>query len=220
MIGAGCQRDFVQYVMEKSSSCVPGSVAGVRIKLSDYMVSMEPPLDIARMMDIMRLTHMPRQRHAPEDPKAAALRAAGALHPRPERVTDELFARGPFFDRRDRVQVKYEMLRAHTTDGRQVSKVARAFGTSRQAFYAAAAAFHDEGLPGLLPRRRGPKRAHKCTDEILDFAVQWQAAAGADTPPVTDEIHRRYGVRIHPRSLQRALARRAKKARRNGAGRS
>jgi transposase len=170
-------------------------------------------------MDIIRLTHMPRQRPAPEDPKAAALRAAGALHPHPDRVTDELFARTPFFDRRDRVQVKYEMLRAHTTEGRQVSKVTRVFGTSRQTFYAAAAAFDAEGLPGLLPRRRGPKRAHKCTDEILDFAVQWQAEAGADASPVTDEIRRRFGVRIHPRSLQRALARRAKKARRNGAGR-
>jgi transposase len=162
---------------------------------------------------------MPRQRPAREDPKAAALRTAGALHPHPERVTDEVFARGPFFDRRDRVQVKYEMLRAHTTEGRQVSKVARAFGTSRQAFYAAAVAFDAEGLPGLLPRRRGPKRAHKCTDEILDFAVQWQAEAAAGASPVTDEIRRRFGVRIHPRSLQRALVRRAKKARRNGAGR-
>jgi transposase len=163
---------------------------------------------------------MPRRRLAPEDPKVAALRAAGALHPRPEHVTDALFERAPFFDRRDRVQVKYEMLRAHDVDGRRISEVARAFGTSRQALYAAAAAFQAQGIPGLLPRPRGPKRAHKCTDEILDFAEQWQTEAASEGRSVVGAIHRRFGVVIHPRSLQRALARRIKKGARKGAGRS
>ena len=163
---------------------------------------------------------MPRRRPAPEDPKAATLRAAGALHLHPERVTDELFERVPFFDQRDRVQVKYEMLRAHAVDGRRVSEVARAFGTSRQALYAAAAAFQAQGIPGLLPRPRGPKRAHKCTDEILDFAEQWQAAETPEERSVVDAIHRRFGVTIHPRSLQRALARRTKKGAGKGARRS
>ena len=112
------------------------------------------------------------------------------------------------------------MLRAHDVDGRRVSEVARAFGTSRQALYAAAAAFQAQGIPGLLPRPRGPKRAHKCTDEILDFAEQWQAAETPEERSVVDAIHRRFGVTIHPRSLQRALARRTKKGAGKGARRS
>ena len=35
----------------------------------------------------------------------------GVLHKRLEQVTDELFRQGDFFDPRDLVQVKYEMLR-------------------------------------------------------------------------------------------------------------
>ena len=163
---------------------------------------------------------MPRRRAVPEEPKVAALRAAGALHPHPERITDELFSRAPFFDRRDRVQVKYEMLRAHDVDGRRISEVARTFGTSRQALYATAAAFQAQGIPGLLPRPRGPKRAHKCTDEILDFAEQWRAEEAPEERSVVDAIRRRFGVTIHPRSVQRALARRVKKGVRTGAGRS
>jgi hypothetical protein len=81
-------------------------------------------------------------------------------------------------------------------------------------------AFRAQGIPGLLPRPRGPKRAHKCTDEILDFAAQWRAAEPPDAESVTDAIRRRFGVSIHPRSLQRALARRAKKGRQKGAGRA
>jgi transposase len=176
-------------------------------------------LDVEPEVYIIRLT-MPRRRPAPEDPKAAALRAAGALHPHPEVITDELFRQSSFFDRRDRVQVKYEMLRAHDVEGRPISTVARAFGVSRQAVYAAAAAFRAQGIPGLLPRRRGPQRAHKCTEEILDFAEQWRAGQAAGEASAVEAIHRQFGVTIHPRSLRRALARRAKKGAKKGAARS
>jgi len=155
---------------------------------------------------------MPRRRSsAPEDPKVAALRAAGALHPRPEAVQDDAFARQEFFDRRDRVQVKYEMLRRHRIDGRPVTEVATTFGVSRQAFYAAETAFTAGGLPGLLPRPRGPKRAHKCTEEILEFVAQQRAAV---PPPsaaaIAEAVRERFGVAIHPRSLARAWMRRKK----------
>ena len=106
-----------------------------------------------------------------------ALRAAGALQPHPKTVHDEAFERHEFFDRRDRVQVKYEMLRRQRVDGRSVRDVAATFGISRQAFYAAKTAFTATGLPGLLPRPRGPKGAHKCTDEILEFVERQRTEA-------------------------------------------
>jgi transposase len=165
-------------------------------------------------MYIIELTTMPRRRPRPEDPKAAALRAAGALHPRPAAVQDDAFAGHAFFDRRDRVQVKYEMLRRHRLEGRPVTTVAQAFGVSRQAFYTVHAAFTAAGLPGLLPRPRGPQRAHKCTDAILDFVARWRVTPKGAS--VAAAVRRRFGVTIHPRSLARALARREKK-RRTGA---
>ena len=155
---------------------------------------------------------MPRHRRpTPADPKVAALQAAGALHPRPAAVRDEAFTRHEFFDRRDQVQVKYEMLRRHRVDARPVTEVATAFGVSRQAFYVAATSFTAAGLPGLLPRPRGPKRAHKCTDEILDF-VEHQRAEDPARPAaaVAEAVRQRFGVAIHPRSLVRALGRRKK----------
>jgi transposase len=157
---------------------------------------------------------MPRRRPSQEDAKAAALRAAGALHPHPEAVQDDTFARQEFFDRRDRVQVKYEMVRRHRVDRRPVTEVAAAFGLSRQAFYTADAAFSARGIPGLLPGPRGPQGAHKCTDEILDFVERWRTEH--ETPAearVAEAVQQRFGVRIHPRSLTRALARREKKRR-------
>ena len=52
-----------------------------------------------------------------EDPKVEALRAARTLNPRPEAVGDERFAADGFFDARDVVQVKYEMVRRVRVDG-------------------------------------------------------------------------------------------------------
>ena len=91
--------------------------------------------------------------------KSRALQEHGALHSRPEQVHDPLFQQSEFFDPRDLVLVKYEMLRRVRVEGLSVTAAAKAFGFSRVAFYQAMAAFRQEGLPGLLPRRRGPKAA-------------------------------------------------------------
>ncbi len=155
---------------------------------------------------------MPRPPRTPEDPKAAALRAAGALHPHPEVVQDPAFVGSAFFDPRDRVQVRYEMLRRQQVDGQPVTAVAAAFGVSRQAFYTAQTAFTTAGLPGLLPRPRGPQRAHKCTADLLAFARQWRTEhRTASAAALAAAVAQQFGVTLHPRSLGRALARVEKK---------
>ena len=143
------------------------------------------------------------------DAKNKALRHHGALHPDPDSVQDESFRTEEFLDPRDRVQVKYEMLRKHRVEGQTVSQAATSFGVSRQSFYMAEKTFDQEGLPGLVPSRRGPKQAHKCTDEVLDFVEQRRQTPTDQT--VSESVEQRFGVRIHPRSIDRALARRKKK---------
>jgi transposase len=145
----------------------------------------------------------------PEDPKVAALREARALNPRPEAVTDEAFLAEEFLDARDLVQVKYEMVRRVRAEGQPVSAAAAAFGFSRPSWYAAAEALEREGLPGLLAERPGPRRAHKLTGEIVDFLEQ----ALRDDPSLRSAglagmVTGRFGITVHPRSVERALARR------------
>lgn len=170
-------------------------------------------LDSECLMYIMQLTTMKHSKSTPnrtENAKEEALRRQGALHPHPDVVQDEAFRQGEFFDARDLVQVRYEMVRRHQVDGKAVTAVADAFGVSRQAFYTTETAFEQRGISGLLPRRRGPQRAHKCTDEILDFVEQWRAASPTEKD-VTEAIRKRFGISINPRSVERALARRKKK---------
>ncbi len=77
------------------------------------------------------------------------------MHPHPEAVRDDVFRSHPFFDPRDRVEVKYERVRRHQVDGRPVTEVAARFGVSRQTFYQTAALFEAHGIPGLVPKRPG-----------------------------------------------------------------
>jgi len=215
-----CHRDYVHNVTTipcRAWDGPPGlvvtlvDIAGV-IPNSSTTVG-EYRLTASHVCGVMMVTTMPRQRVArPVDPKEAALRAAGALHPHPETVRDDAFLRDPFFDPRDRLQVKYEMLRRRRDDGRPVTEIAARFSVSRQAFYEAAEAFATAGLPGLVRKRPGPQHAHKCTDEIVDFAVQWQAEEPARSAErLAAAVAQRFHVTIHPRSLTRALERRKKK---------
>ena len=147
-------------------------------------------------------------RRSQQDPKGEALRAQRTLNPRPEAVSDPAFADSDFLDPRDLVQVKYEMVRRVRVDGDPVSRAAAAFGFSRPSFYEAAAALDGEGLAGLVPRRPGPRRAHKLTAEIVEAAQ-----AALDTDPslrpadLVGLISDRFGISVHPLSVERALAR-------------
>jgi hypothetical protein len=64
------------------------------------------------------------------DPKEAALAEARCLNPHPEQVTDPEFLASDFFDVRDAVQVKYEMVRKVRAGGAPVTEAAAAFGYS------------------------------------------------------------------------------------------
>lgn len=158
--------------------------------------------------DIIILTYMHKKQPSNADSKKRALRESGALHPRPEAVQDELFLQDEFFDPHDVMQVKYEMLRRHRQEGKSVTEIARAFGTSRQAFYTAKQIFERRGILGLIPKRRGPRAAHKCSEDVLRFAHHWQEAhPNEPTPRLAEVIEQHFGIRIHPRTVSRALAR-------------
>ena len=148
------------------------------------------------------------------DPKTRALQQEASLHPHPEQVTDELFLTHEFFDPRDLVQVKYEMLRRVQSEGQAVSQSAAHFGFSRPSFYQAQAAFQQGGLPALMPQKRGPKKAHKLTAEVLAFVRQAQQEDPSLRPAaLASLVQDRYGITVHPRSIERALTRSQKKLR-------
>ena len=149
------------------------------------------------------------RRQGRRDPQEAALAEARCLTPHPEQVTDPEFLASEFFDARDAVQVKYEMVRKVQAGGAPVTAAAAAFGYSRPAYYAAAAALEQSGLEGLVPARPGPRGAHKLTEQILGWAEQQLAAdPGLRPASLAQPIAAEFGVGVHPRSVERALARR------------
>ena len=150
----------------------------------------------------------------PQDDKEAALRRHHALNPRPDGVADPAFrSDDPFFDARDLVQVKYEMLRRARQEGSTVTEAAAAFGFSRPSFYEAKTSFDSDGLPGLLPRRPGPRRAHKLSEAVVArLAEAREAEPSLGSAELVELVRSEFGVVVHPRSVERALARRPKDA--------
>jgi transposase len=150
----------------------------------------------------------------PGDGKTESLKKYGAFNPQPEKVVEKMFTDPAleFFDPRDLVQVKYEMLRAVEQEGRSVKHAAEAFGFSRPAFYQAQFQFNREGVNGLIKKRPGPKSAHKLTDDILSF-IEEKLKEGKPlrARALGPLIKEKFGKDIHPRSIERAVKRRKKK---------
>ena len=147
-----------------------------------------------------------------ERSKLEALRQQGTLNLHPEEVTNSRFQEDEFFDPRDLVQVKYEMLRRVRVDKATVTQASESFGFSRVSFYQTQLAFEQRGLFGLVPAKRGPREAHKLTPEIVDFLARTRTAQPAlRFEDLAQEVERQFGVGVHPRSIERALARRQKK---------
>ena len=96
------------------------------------------------------------------DLKGNHLRKYATLNPHPEQVNDALFQSHLFFDPRDLVQVKYEMLRRVIVDGHPVGTAAAAFGFSRVRWYGLRQRFAEWGSSGCCPRAKDPGRHPSC----------------------------------------------------------
>src|SRR5258708_26930765 len=115
------------------------------------------------------------------DEKLMALRKSHTLHPHPDQVRDPLFTSGlPFFDPRDLVQVKYELLRRVWVDGYAVTHATSLFALSRPTFYAAQTSWEQAGGVVLLPEPTRPRHAHNLTEELMG---QLQPLAKTLSPP-------------------------------------
>jgi len=140
-----------------------------------------------------------------ETSRLRALQAEGLLHPRADAVSAAVFAQGGFFLAADKVQVKYEMLRAHELDGLSVTAAAAAHGYSRAGFYLVAAAFEQTGMGGLLDDKRGRRGPVKLSAPIVEFlASAPRTHSGA---VLAAEVSDRFGVVLHRRTVERARRR-------------
>ncbi len=143
---------------------------------------------------------LPRMDRFSSAARRRALESAGLLHPQPDLVKAALFdGSRPFFMALDKVQVKYEMLRAHLVDGVPATVAAAAHGYSRAAFYVVVAHFEDRGMLGLLDERRGRRGPVKVTPEILTY-IREGTGSGAQ---LSEQVERQFGVQLHRRTIER-----------------
>jgi transposase len=140
-------------------------------------------------------------------PKIRALLEEGTLNPAPEKVHDSKFLDGEFFDARDIVQVKYEMLRRISVENASVTGATKEYGVSRPTYYQTKSSFEEAGIAGLVPRKRGPRGPHKIRDAVLAF-IQEQLVAGEPirARQLAEQIRKKFNLAVHPRTIERAVA--------------
>jgi transposase len=138
--------------------------------------------------------------------KIDALAEDGTLHPSPEKVRDPKFQVGGFFDPRDVVQVKYEMLRRVSVEKASVTDVSDEYGVSRPTFYQAKTDFEEAGIAGLVPKKRGPRGPHKLQSDVVAF-IETKVIPGGPirAQELAKLIKSEFGLEVHPRTIERAV---------------
>jgi transposase len=178
----------------------------IRVKpASGRVLQVDKLLDMRHYLEYVQARSMPAK--SKSDPKVAALLEEGTLNPTPEKVRDPKFQQNEFFDPRDIVQVKYEMLRRVSTENASVTDATGEYGVSRPTYYQSKAKFDKAGIAGLVPRKRGPHGPHKLQDEALAF-VEQQLVAGEPVRArqLAELIRRKFDLNVHPRTIERAVA--------------
>lgn len=150
----------------------------------------------------------------PWDEKQKALEKHSALNRQPQRIKDKLFDQDDFFDARDLVQVKYEMLRKVRVEKETVSDAAADFGFSRPSFYQAKEAFENEGMVGLIPKKCGPRAPHKVSREVLEFVQSlMEKEDGLTLEEMAKRVETDLGIKVHSTNIARQLKAESKKKR-------
>jgi transposase len=138
--------------------------------------------------------------------KTDALAEDGTLNPAPEKVRDPKFQEDGFFDPRDIVQVKYEMLRRASVEKASVTEASEEYGVSRPTYYQAKADFDEGGIVGLVPKKRGPRGPHKIQGEVSAF-LRAQISPGEPirARELAKSLQKEFGLDVHPRTIERAV---------------
>jgi len=147
-----------------------------------------------------------------QDSKSGALREHGALHARPGQVHDPLFQHSEFFDPRDLVLVKVRDASPCASGGAVGHGRGQVFWLLAGGVLPGDGAFQKEGLPACCPAAAVPSRPASSPRRSWKFVDRQRAADGSlRAPELARMIQEHVGVSAHPRSIERALARRSKK---------
>ena len=127
------------------------------------------------------------------------------------KVTEQRFINDDFYDARDLVQVKYEMLRTVRDSDRCINEVVEKFGFSRSGFYKIKDAFEKEGVSAFVPNKTGPQNARKLTKEhqqFIDHYLMDNPDTSSDNMVAVLKMER--GLEVSKRTIERYRSRKGK----------
>ena len=143
--------------------------------------------------------------------KKEVLKKMGSFNKYSKKIKFELFTQGErFFDPYDKLQVKYEMLRAVKVNGYSITEIAKSFGYSRETYYTIARDFELEGCVGLLDQAQGKRQPEKLQTTIVEFILSERHKDPKNNSGyrLAERIYNRFHIKIHPRTIYKVFKKR------------
>ena len=139
--------------------------------------------------------------------KTDILKENGTYNRMHAKVTAPHFQSGVFFDSRDLVQVKYELLRSISSGECNISQASKLFGMSRESIYKNKTAYEAGGIQALIPKKTGPKSPHKLTEKGRSFIDSYMSDhPSASAAEANASMRENTGISIHTRTIERYLS--------------
>ena len=143
--------------------------------------------------------------------KHEVLQKNGTYNKNFTKVKEQRFINDDFYDPRDLVQVKYEMLRAARETERSIDDIVGNYGFSRSGFYKIKSSFEKEGVSAFVPNKTGPQNARKLTKEhqqFIDSYLMDNPGTSSDSMAVILKVER--GLEVSKRTIERYRRRQGK----------
>jgi transposase len=143
--------------------------------------------------------------------KNKLLKENGIWNKNHQKVKNSLFEENDFFDPKDIIQVKYEMLRKINKENASITDISIGFGFSRPAIYKTIKDFKEKGFLGFIPQKPGPQNAHKLTEKIMNFIEEEKNKdSNINALNLSKLLLKKFNLKVHPRSIERAINRQKK----------
>jgi len=137
--------------------------------------------------------------------KTEMLKENGTFNTNHKNVNSRIFSGSPFFDAKDLIQVKYEMLREVSLEGKSVTQASKEYGFSREAFYENKRLFEKDGITALIPKKTGPKGPHKLAKGEEFIRTYLDKKPNAKASEIARQLEFKAGIKLHPRTIHRYL---------------
>lgn len=110
------------------------------------------------------------------------------------------------FSFEDTNMVRYEMVREWIATDQTAEQVVKKYGYTRSRLYVNSRRIQEEGVSGVIDKKRGPKGPTKATPDVQRLIINIRKRDGKAVDEIAKELKEKHGVSISMKTVDTILS--------------